>query len=163
MVSLLVLAGAAIMFALGAIAGAPYLRTMHRQRETALDLLKLQAGQTVLDLGSGDGVFLKAAAQRGIRGIGYEINPLLVIWSKLATLRYRKLITIKWANFWNVRWPEVDGIYIFLIGRYMKRFDKKICQQLRKPTPIASYTFKLPGRQIKKLKHGIYLYYWNGC
>jgi hypothetical protein len=35
--------------------GAPYVPTLNKQRETALDLLKLKSGQTLIDLGSGDG------------------------------------------------------------------------------------------------------------
>ncbi len=150
-------------FGVGAILGAPYLPTRHAQAEAALELLKLERGQTVLDLGSGDGNFLLVAAKRGIKSVGYEINPVLVLWSKLRTRKYRKLVSIKWSNFWNVRWPEIDGIYVFLIDHYMKKLDKKICQELTKPTPIASYIFKLPDREATKVKNGVYLYYWQGC
>jgi hypothetical protein len=59
--------------------GAPYVPTLPKQREAALDLLKLKPGQTLIDLGCGDGAMLIAAAKRGINSVGYEINPLLAL------------------------------------------------------------------------------------
>jgi len=45
-------------------------------------MLNLKSGQTLIELGSGDGRVLKEAAAKGVRAIGYEINPVLVIYSK---------------------------------------------------------------------------------
>jgi ribosomal protein L11 methylase PrmA len=156
-----IIAAFAFIFALGAWLGAPYLPTKKPQITTALQLLNLKAGQTVIDLGSGDGSFLLAAAQLGIKGIGYEINPLLALISRLRTWRYRKLIDIHLANFWHEKLPEADAIFVFLIRRYMTKLDKKLQIELKKPTLVASYTFKIPGRQYIKSKSGVYLYEYN--
>jgi SAM-dependent methyltransferase len=145
-------------FGVGALLGAPYLPTLKKEAETALDLLDLKPGQTVLDLGSGDGFFLLVAAKRGIHGIGYEINPLLVIWSKILTSRYRKFITIKWANFWHQPLPKVDGMYVFLIQRYMAKLDRKLVDEAPKGLVVASYTFKIPGKRAAIAKGGVNLY-----
>ena len=51
--------------------GAPYLPTMKNQRENALDLLGLRPGQTLVDLGSGDGSILVLAAHIGPAGKNY--------------------------------------------------------------------------------------------
>ena len=59
---------------------------------------------------TGDGRLLRTAASRGIRGIGYEINPLLVLISRLVCWRYRRLITIHLADFWRVQLPPADAI-----------------------------------------------------
>jgi tRNA G46 methylase TrmB len=59
------------------IFGAPYVPTRRRDISTAFDkLYKVGAQDTVLDIGSGDGLVLRAAARRGARAIGYEINTL---------------------------------------------------------------------------------------
>lgn len=150
------------LFALGAVLGAPYLPTRKKQIKAALKLLNLKPGDTVIDLGSGDASFLIAAARQGINGIGYEINPVLVIWSVLATWRYRQLITIKWRNYWGEVLPTADGIYVFLISRYMKKLDAKLCKELTQPTKLASYTFKIPGKPIVEQKDGVFLYGYNG-
>ncbi len=88
--------------------GAPYLPTLEPRTKDALDLLGLKSGQTLLELGCGDGRVLLAAARRGIKGVGYELNPLLVICAKIVTWRYRKLVTIRWANYWRISIPPAE-------------------------------------------------------
>ena len=50
--------------------------------EKMLDLAKVTAADTVMDLGSGEGRIVIAAAKRGARAIGIEYNPDLVELSK---------------------------------------------------------------------------------
>ena len=75
--------------------GAPFLPTMKKDRETALDLLDLKPGQLFIDLGSGDGSLLMLAAQKGLRAEGYEINPFLWLYSWLRTRRYGRRVKVK--------------------------------------------------------------------
>lgn len=146
-----------IVFGFVVFFGAPYLPTRKKQIDTALDLLDLSPGQTLLELGSGDGRVLLASAKRGIKSVGIEMNPVLVVFSWLFTLRYRKLITIKYGNYWSMKWPKADGIYTFLLTKYMSRLDKKIIEQKR-AIRLASFGFKIPNKKSAKQKHGIYLY-----
>ncbi len=111
--------------------GAPFLPTLSARTEEALDLLDLKPGQTMLELGSGDGRILRAAAERGIYAVGYELNPLLVIWTKLIHWKKRKYITVHWGNYWRHKLPPTDGIYVFLLNPYMTKLDKKIEQDMR--------------------------------
>lgn len=68
-----------LLFLATALTGAPYVPTQRKELDEAFDVLRpLRAKDTVLDIGSGDGVVLAAAAHRGARAIGYEINPWLV-------------------------------------------------------------------------------------
>lgn len=56
---------------------------MARERvEKMLDLAKLTPADFVVDLGSGDGITVIAAARRGARAMGVEFNPDLVAFSK---------------------------------------------------------------------------------
>src|SRR5690606_11144590 len=57
----------------------PYVQTPDNVVESMLDLAGVTAYDYVIDLGSGDGRFLIAAArQRGARGFGVDIDPSLV-------------------------------------------------------------------------------------
>lgn len=138
--------------------GAPFLPTLTPQVKNALDLIDLKKGQALLELGSGDGKILIAAAERGIRVIGYELNPLLVIYSWLRTRRYGKLVTVKWANFWYVKLPKTDGIFVFLLQPYMKKLDNKIVQEARKPVKLVSFAFYIPDKEPTAENNGMYLY-----
>ena len=145
---------------MAAIIGAPYLPIMRRDYEPILDLANLKPGQTILDLGSGDGRFLLAAARRGYRAIGYEINPFLYVISRLLTWRYRSLVTIHLANFWPADLPPVDAIYVFLIDRLMPKLDTKLTKEIAKPTPVISFVFKIPGRKPQVQTRNAYLYWY---
>jgi hypothetical protein len=136
----------AVAFGLGALLGAPYLPILRSNAEPIFELAELTPGQTLIDLGSGDGRLLRAAAQRGIRAIGYEINPLLYVISWLVCWRYRQLVTIHLADFWRAKLPPADVIYVFLIERYMARLDRKLTRELVRPTIVVSHVFELPGR-----------------
>ena len=138
--------------------GAPFLPTLKPQVRSALDLLDLKPGQTLLELGSGDGRVLVAAAERGITAIGYELNPLLAIYSWLRTRRYNGKVRVVWGDFWNKKLPPTEGIFVFLLDPYMKKLDKKIVQEYGKPVKLVSFAFKIPSRKITTEKNGLYLY-----
>lgn len=150
-----------LMFGFVVFFGAPYLPTLKKQQEAALDLLALAPGQTLLELGSGDGRMLAAAARRGIRVIGYELNPLLAAWSWLVTRRYGGLVTVKCANFWHSQLPKADGMYIFLLDRYMEKLHKKITQEIHSSVKVVSFAFEFPEVKHKTEKSGLYLYVFN--
>jgi SAM-dependent methyltransferase len=142
--------------------GAPYLPTLTKQVETALDMADLKPGQTLLELGSGDGKVLIAAAERGWTVVGYELNPLLALLSWLRTRRYGKRVKVVCRNFWNVEWPPAEAIFVFLLDKYMLQLDTKIAQQHVKrtggPVRLVSFAFKVPGKQPTLAKDGLFLY-----
>lgn len=159
MTVLLILIVTILVFGFVVFFGAPYLPTTRKQINSALDLLDLKPGQVMLELGSGDGRVLNAAASRGWQVVGYELNPILVLVSRLNTWRYRKQIKIVWGDFWRSAWPKHDGVFVFLLDRYMKKLDKKIIQEsIGHPRKVVSFAFKIPGKKPAKAKHGVYLY-----
>lgn len=140
------------------LVGAPYLPTLTPQLETALKLANLKSGQTLLELGCGDGKVVIAAAKQGINVVGYELNPLLALIAWVRTRRYRKNVRIVWGNFWFKDWQEADAIFVFLLTRYMEKLDKKIGQYPHKPVRLVSFAFNIKGKQPIKIKDGIYVY-----
>ncbi len=102
--------------------------TLGKQVGIAMDMVDLAPGQTLLELGCGDGKVLVAAARRGWRAVGYELNPLLLVVCLWRTRHYRKLVRVRWGNFWRANWPAADGIFVFVMQRQMEKLDKKIMQ-----------------------------------
>jgi SAM-dependent methyltransferase len=149
---LILLLGTTVFF------GPPYVPTLRKQTETALDLLDLKPGQTMLELGSGDGRVVLAAAKRGWNVVGIELSPLLVIISWLRTWRYRKQVKIVWGNYFITRWPDADGIFTFMIQRQMAKLDAHILRWQKHPVRLASYAFTIPGRKPVRHEAGIFLY-----
>lgn len=148
----------AICFGMVLLFGAPYLPTLSAQITTSLRLLNLTPGQTLLELGCGDGRILLAAARQQLNVVGYELNPVLVLIARIRTWRYRRQVRVIWGNFWVHKWPPVDGIFTFLLPKYMAKLDKKITLYSHKPIKLVSFAFKVPGRQFKAQSNGLYLY-----
>lgn len=156
--------GAAVAaFLLVVLRGAPYVPTHKPAVEHALDMLGLPKGATILDLGSGDGVVLKAAAQRGYNAIGYEINPILCIVSYLRCWKYRRQVSVRWRDFWLAGMPEdVDAVFVFLAGPYLHKLHKKLSHEhTRRPLSVVSYGFLIPdaGKPVKS-GNALHLYHY---
>ena len=148
-----------LVLAFGAVLlrGAPYLPTLEPQAKAALELLDLKPGQTLLELGSGDGKVLVLAARAGLNVVGIELNPFLVAVSWLRTRRYRGQVRIIWGDFWRVEWPECDGVFTFLLNRFMSKLDERM-QEVKKP--LVSFAFKIPGRVPDAERSGVFLYHY---
>lgn len=141
--------------------GAPFLPTLRTRTSEALDMLQLKEGDLLLELGSGDGRMLAEAAKRGIRSVGYELNPLLVWYSRMRLFRYRKLAKVKLANYWQVKLPKAQGIYVFLLQPYMEKLDKKIIQNKLTPVKVVSFTFTIPNKKPAQENNGMRLYLYK--
>lgn len=141
--------------------GAPFLPTLKQKVPLALELIDLKPGQTLLELGSGDGRVLKAAAESGLKAVGYELNPLLVIYSRIKLWHYRDQVRVVWGNYWKKPWPPADGIFVFLLQPYMAKLDKTIQAQVtktKKPIRLVSFAFTIPNKKANKKRQGLYLY-----
>lgn len=145
-------------FAFVLLFGAPYLPTLKPQVRTALEISGLRQGETLVELGCGDGRVLIAAARAGYRAIGYELNPILTVIAWLRTRRYRSQVKVVWGNFWQTDWPPADAIFTFLLQRYMEKLDKKCEQYPHKPVKLVSIAFEIPSQKPTKQKNGVYLY-----
>lgn len=150
--------GLILLFGFVLVFGPPYLPTRRRYTKEALDLLDLKPGQTLLELGSGDGRVALAAAKRGLIVVGIELNPLLVIISRLLLWRYRKQVKIIWGNYFRVSWPQADGVFTFMIPRQMAELDRRITAWHKKPVRLASFAFAIPGKKPVTKKEGVFLY-----
>jgi 16S rRNA A1518/A1519 N6-dimethyltransferase RsmA/KsgA/DIM1 with predicted DNA glycosylase/AP lyase activity len=141
--------------------GAPFLPTMKKEVKSAVKLMDLKPGQRMLELGSGDGRLLIAAAEAGLYATGIELNPLLVIYSWFKTRKYKGRVKVIWGNFWKKEWPPTDGIFVFLLDPYMKRLNTRITQKYKNPVKLVSFAFKVPNRDISGKKRGLFLYEYN--
>ncbi|HSX02112.1 MAG TPA: hypothetical protein VLI05_02225 [Candidatus Saccharimonadia bacterium] len=145
-------------FGLAVTVGAPYVPILQRDYEPLLDLADLAPGQTIVDLGSGDGRFLRAAAKRGLHAIGYEINPVLFLISLFVTWRYRHLVTVRLADFWRQPLPTADAVYVFLLDRFMRDLEILLRREITRPTKVVSFVFPLPHQPLVSRNRNTYLY-----
>jgi 16S rRNA A1518/A1519 N6-dimethyltransferase RsmA/KsgA/DIM1 with predicted DNA glycosylase/AP lyase activity len=150
-----------ICFGFVLLRGAPYLPTLKKQIDTALDMLDLNPGQTMLELGCGDGRVLRAAAKRGIKVVGYELNPILVIISRIVTWKYRKNVKVIWGDIWLKEWPPAEGIFTFLLQKYTSQLNTKIIKTMPKPVKLVSFAFTITNKKPTREKDGLFLYVYK--
>jgi precorrin-6B methylase 2 len=149
-----------LKYFLPVINGAPFLPTSQVRVKKMLELLDLKPGQKLIDLGAGDGRIITEAASRGIDAIGYEINPLLVLWGrwKIKKLGLNSQAEIFWKNFWSIDLSQADAITVFGATAIMPKLEKKFLTELKPGAKICSYVFPLPNSQPLRHEEGIYLY-----
>lgn len=151
-----------ISFGLVVFRGAPYVPSHRKEVEKALsELYPLSSEDTLVDFGSGDGLVLRAAARRGARAIGYEMNPFLVAIARLLS-RAEPRVKVHLADAWAVSWPaETTVVYAFAVTRDMPRLLAKLQQHAtttQRPLLFISYgTQPLGPEMVATLgAHGLY-------
>lgn len=131
--------------------GAPYVPSKKKDLARALDeLYPVGKHDVLIDIGSGDGVVLRAAARRGATAIGYELNPILVAIATWLS-RGQSGISSHVANFWHVQLPaETTVIYIFAVSRDIAKITRKLdieATRLNKNLKVITYGCEVPGRK----------------
>jgi len=151
---------AALMLAFDIFLDLPYVATDRKKIETIIKFAQIKPKETVIDMGSGDGRLLFAAAQKGANAIGYELNPLLVfltiIHAKLKGLSNRIVICRK--NLWKADLKVADVIFVYSLKRDIQKFEDFIYQNAQKGTRIVVNTNPFPSKNPIKSENGIFLY-----
>ncbi len=145
--------GISLMFS--AFKGAPYVPTSKKQIEKILENAHLKKNSNFVELGSGDGRLIRYAVKNyGLRGVGVEINPLLVWWARLLAKRegIAHKVSFMHSDISHYSLNHADYLYLFLMPELIKKITPKLKKELKKGTVILSHGFKLPGYE-KNLIH----------
>lgn len=131
---------------LSSFMGAPYVPSKDKEFVETLRLAKLKKGQLFVELGSGDGRVVKEAVKKyHVRGIGIDINPFLILLSKLTTkLQKINNIDFKLANIYKYNLSKADVIYIFLMPEMIEKLIPKFNKEINDNCLLISHGFKLP-------------------
>lgn len=154
-----------IIFGFVVFRGAPYVPSRKKELAKAFDeLYPLGRDDVLVDIGSGDGIVLREAAKRQARAIGYELNPVLVLVSRLLS-RQQPLVETYLADFWFVKLPpETTVVYVFGESRDITKMASKVADEarrLKKPLAFISYGFIVPNVKHVKKVGAYYLYRFN--
>jgi SAM-dependent methyltransferase len=162
-----------VPFGLVVLFGAPYVPAHKKGVDDALSFTKLSKDGRVLDLGCGDGKFLLAAAKKGLKCTGYEVNPFLYLVCKLRLRNYTNA-EVKLSNFWKTDFPkDTEVVYVFLLDKFMLRLDEKMRAEAKRlgsfdklrtterRLSLVSYVFRIPGKKTVKEVDGVVLYSYN--
>jgi predicted O-methyltransferase YrrM len=117
-----------------------------------LRLAGVQPGETVFDLGCGDGAPLIIAAREfEARGVGIEVRPELIEESRQAiqTAGLEEQIELRCEDFMDSDFSEADVIFIYLTRGSMGPLSLKLENELSSGTRIVTHTFDLPAWTVE--------------
>lgn len=135
----------------------PYVPATDRQIQNVMQILKNRKGN-VLDLGSGDGRIVLAAAKLGFPSSGVELNPWLVIYSKIKAykLGLSKSATFKRQDIWKTDLKKFENIVIFGVDEMMPQLEEKLTKELQNSGCVIACRFPLPNwSKTKSIDDGI--------
>lgn len=169
LLSILLLAGVLVLAwaVLGpVIYGAPWHWTRKQTVRRALDLCEAKPGETLVDLGCGDGrVLITAAREYGLNGVGLEVDPLKAGVSrlrvKLAGVGGR--VTILRRNVHEYDYRSADILFIYMTHRVVDRLFPAVFEQLKPGARVVTHRFCLKGVHPDKMdgQHNLFLYTGN--
>lgn len=124
----------------------PYVPTPRNVVKRMLELAKVKPGETVIDLGSGDGRIMIAAAQEyGARGFGVELDPTLVQSSNEEAKRVGVADRVKFLqqDLFVTDFREADVLTLYLLPDVNMALRPKILSELRPGTRVVSHDFDM--------------------
>jgi predicted O-methyltransferase YrrM len=115
--------------------------------DTMLTLAAPRRGETLLDLGCGDGRIVVAAALRsGCRAIGYDIDPRRVAEARarIAAAGVRDLARVEQRDLFEVDLGAADVVTLYLLPTLNAKLIPQL-QRLRPGARIVSHDFAIAG------------------
>jgi SAM-dependent methyltransferase len=112
--------------------------------EKMLDMAKVTPADYVIDLGSGDGRNVIAAARRGAKALGVEFNPDLVALSKRAATAagVADKATFVQGDMFEADISQATVLMLFLLPDHLKRLAPKFLN-LKPGARIVSNTYSI--------------------
>ncbi len=147
--ALIVLAAPIAMIARSAHAqddsAVPYVPTPAEVVEGMLDMAKLQPGERLVDLGSGDGRIAIAAARRGARAMGVEINQRLVSRARLNAQMAGQQDNARFVrdDLFAVSLRDADVVTLYLLPQINEQLRPKLLTEMRPGTRVVSHAFDM--------------------
>lgn len=138
----------------------PFVGARSQHVETIIKFAQIKKGESVVDLGSGDGRLLIAAAKKDAKAIGYEINPFLVVLTQVhASLKgLAENIKVRKESLWKADLKVADVIFVYAKRKTMQKFEDFVYKNAKKGTRIIVNTNPFPNKKPIKFENGIFLY-----
>ena len=167
------------LFAIDLFLDLPYVATKKEKIGTIIRLANIKKGETVVDLGSGDGRLLFAAAKSGVHAVGYEINPFLIVFTKVKAYflfpschcgersdsridsgqaRMTGSVIVKRQNLWKANLKIADVIFVYGRKKTMQKFEDFVFQNAKRGARIVVNTNAFPKKKPLKSENEIFLY-----
>ena len=143
--------------------GAEWVPTPLEVVKRMLELADIQEGDTIIDLGSGDGrILVTAAKEYQARAIGIEADPIRLTWSR-CIIRYHGLsdrVKVLWGSFLKKDLGEATVVTVYQTQETNSKLKPKFERELKPGTRVVSHVFTFDGWEPRKAdrESQVYLY-----
>jgi len=142
----------------------PFVPTPNETVNAMLKLADVQKSDVVYDLGSGDGRIVIAAARRGARAVGVDIDPQRIDEARRNAKSAGVDDRARFVNgdLFNADIHEATVVTLYLLPRVNERLKPKLLAELQPGTRIVSHGFDMgdwkPERTVAVGSTTIYLW-----
>jgi SAM-dependent methyltransferase len=148
---------------------APFVPTPEAVVDKMLTAAELKPGETLYDLGCGDGRILFEAAQKfGARAVGVELSSKLVqgVTDKVQSLGLQDQIKVIEGNFLDVSLRPADVVTLYLLRLANEKLKPNLKKQLKPGARVVSHDYEIMGWKpdrvdrvvVYQRAHTIYVY-----
>jgi hypothetical protein len=146
------------------LSGLAWIPSRRKRIRRALEMAGVKPGETLYDLGAGDGrVLVIAAREFQARAIGIEIEPIhcTVAWLWACLSGVSDHVSVRCQNFFHADLRDADVIFVYLTSKFANRLQSQFRSQLRAGARIVSISADLKGWQPAAIddEHLIFLYH----
>lgn len=123
----------------------PFVPATTAQVDNVLRVLRARSG-TLVDIGSGDGRIVIAAAKHGFQASGFELNPWLVWYSRYKAWRegVHRNTYFHISDLWKVSFAQYSNVVIFGVPQMMDQLELKLASELPSTAKVVACRFPFP-------------------
>ncbi|XP_051252860.1 ATP synthase subunit C lysine N-methyltransferase [Dicentrarchus labrax] len=123
----------------------PFVPATTAQVDNVLRVLRARSG-TLVDIGSGDGRIVIAAAKHGFQASGFELNPWLVWYSRYKAWRegVHRSTSFNISDLWKVSFAQYSNVVIFGVPQMMDQLELKLASELPSTAKVVACRFPFP-------------------
>ena len=123
----------------------PYVPTPPEVVERMLDMAEVKPDDFVIDLGSGDGRIAIAAAKRGARAFGVDIDPQRVEEAQENARRagMQGRVSFRRQNLFDTRIDEATVLTMYLLRKVNLELRPRVLDELKPGTRVVSHAFSM--------------------
>ncbi|WP_321476719.1 methyltransferase domain-containing protein [uncultured Paludibaculum sp.] len=148
---------------------APYVTSPQPIVEKMLEIAKLKNGETLFDLGCGDGRILFSAARTfGAKAVGVELSPTLVrrVQQSAESQGLQDQVKVIEGDMMSVDVASANVVSLYLMTDANEQLRPKLEKELKPGSRVVSLEFKIKGWKPSKVEkvevhrhpYTIYLY-----
>ncbi|XP_061695279.1 ATP synthase subunit C lysine N-methyltransferase [Syngnathoides biaculeatus] len=123
----------------------PFVPATTTQVENVFTVLRARSG-TLVDIGSGDGRIVIAAARQGFLASGFELNPWLVWYSRYKAWKegLHRSASFHISDLWKVSFAQYNNVVIFGVPQMMSQLELKLANELSSSAKVVACRFPFP-------------------